>query len=242
MTKHRTESDLPYEQLASILVLSDSALPIGAFSHSFGMETLVAMERVEPEQLLGVWLSSEWVGVDGPAFVLAHRLTAAGSVGELLELDAFTHALRLPREWREAGGRIGRQLLALGQALGEELTMPAAERLDPFAAEVRAGRSPGQHAVVAGALFAACGTPLRWAAATFLMSAIQSAVAVMVRLVPLGQVQGQRLIARLYREHSAALVAEALSVRGLADLGSSAPYFEIAGMQHEVLQTRLFIS
>lgn len=242
--------------LPHFLLLADSACPVGAFSHSWGLETLLARGARGVETVLRLWLASEWAGVEAPAFAAAHRAAARGAAGQLLQLDRRADALRLPREWREGGRRVGRRLLVLARTLlQEEGAGPGAggawpprrgratRALERLAAEAAAGSTPGQHPVAAGAVFAAFGVPLPWALTAFLGSSVQGLVAAAVRLAPLGQLEAQRLAARLLRE-GAPLAGWALEARDpdLERAGGFAPVLEIAGMQHEALAARLFLS
>ena len=79
------------------------------------------------------------------------------------------------------------------------------------------------------------------ALAAFAMSSVVSAVTVAVRLVPLGQVEGQALVRKLWARLVPA-VERAASAQDVTALGGFAPVFEIEGMEHETLETRLFIS
>jgi urease accessory protein len=65
-------------------------------------------------------------------------------------------------------------------------------------------------------------------------------VSAAVRLVPLGQTAGQRILASLQETVIAA--GRAALERPLDDIGSAAPLFEWASMKHETQYTRLFRS
>ena len=63
-------------QFLRLLQLADSALPIGATAHSFGLETLTVEERLETPQLeafLGEYMR-ETGGLEAAFCRLAHRL------------------------------------------------------------------------------------------------------------------------------------------------------------------------
>ena len=246
----RTVSELDGRLLADVLLLADSALPVGAFSHSFGLEAVFSSGSFrqggdELEALLAAWLESEWAGVDGAAFALAHTAASRGDLAALERVDRRVHAMRLPAEWRRGASQIGRQLLRLAVQLADRCDGtardPAASTLRAFAARVEAGAAPGQHCAAAGAVYAARGVPLHPALTAFLTSTVQSLVAVAVRLVPLGQVEGQILVRRLV-DRALPLARRAAAARSPCDLGGFGPYFEIEGMNHEILETRLFIS
>ena len=74
----------------------------------------------------------------------------------------------------------------------------------------------------------------------YLQAFAANLVSAAVRLIPLGQTDGQRTIADLAPVVAKAAAA-ALDV-GLADLGTAAPMVDLTGMHHETQHTRLFRS
>ncbi len=99
---------------------------------------------------------------------------------------------------------------------------------------------PPALAVVLGARAAGQGVPYGLALPAFLQSYIANLVTAAVRLIPLGQTDGQLAIAELEEPILATSVqAEQATVR---DLGSAAFMVDFASASHETQYTRLFRS
>jgi urease accessory protein len=94
--------------------------------------------------------------------------------------------------------------------------------------------------VAAGATCRVHGLPLEGSLALYLHAFFANLISAGVRLVPLGQAAGQRVVAALEPEILAAAAGAAGAV--LADFGSACPAAEIFSMQHETQYTRLFRS
>jgi len=75
---------------------------------------------------------------------------------------------------------------------------------------------------------------------SFLQSYIANLVTAGIRLIPLGQTDGQRAIAEL--EPSVLAASKEAEKAGLEDLGSAAFMIDLASMAHETQYTRLFRS
>jgi urease accessory protein len=105
-----------------------------------------------------------------------------------------------------------------------------------------AARHPRQlaHAVAFGAAAAEQGIAARDAAFAFLAAFAANLVSAGVRLVPLGQTDGQLAVAAL--QPSVAAAAEAALTADLARLGTAAPMLDIFSLRHETQYTRLFRS
>ena len=84
------------------------------------------------------------------------------------------------------------------------------------------------------------GIPLADSLTAYLHGVAANLVSAGVRLIPLGQTSGQRILAQLQR--AVAESAENNAVQSLEDLGSSAPMIDWTSAQHETQYTRLFRS
>jgi urease accessory protein len=220
------------------LQLCDSALPVGAFSFSNALETYAHQGLIADAASLHAWLETllrhALPGSHLLPVALAYRATAAADWAQLERLDRTLTAMKAARELREASVKMGQGLLRLARQVWPG---PALEQLEALR---RHGRALGHQAVVLGVLGHALGLPepaiVEAAGYQWLSGTIASAL----RLLPLGQTAGQRLLAELLR-HLPAIAAD-VGRQGWDDLASGAPELEIRAMQHETLYSRLFQS
>jgi urease accessory protein len=224
--------------LLSLLQFGDSAFPTGGYAHSFGLESYCQAGIVRDAEGVTRFLVSQLEGSTGPcdATAVAAALAAmrAGDLDECRRLDETLEAMKPVREFREGSRQMGRQTLRVAAALSGAISLAS------YLEEVTAGRAPGHHAVAFGMGGGSLGWTRLEAATAFLYSTTALLVAAALRLLPLGQLAGQRvlwglhpLIERLAREAAA---------RDAADLWSFTPGIDIHGMRHERLEARLFRS
>ncbi|KWR72629.1 urease accessory protein UreF [Arthrobacter sp. W1] len=221
--------------LLALLQLSDSALPTGAFSHSFGMESYLETGHVHDEDSFAQWLrlflSQSLAYTDGLVVRLAHE---AESMGQIARIDGLIHASALPRQLRDAAAKMGARMLAVAQ------TVRPTPQLEDYAQLVASGQCAG-HPGIAFALGArAAGAPGEDTVAAYLFSTATSLTQNAIRAIPLGQNAGQRVIAAMH-EPVAQTAAQIYTLHE-QDLGAAAPGLEIAQMRHEHLRARMFMS
>ncbi len=223
------------QALYRLLTWLSPAYPVGAYTYSHGLEATVEAGSVAKRDGLIAYVSAALLRgagrVDGALLVAAHRAMAKGddkALDEIAELGAA---------WR---GTAETALEAEAQGTAFTSVTLAAWPMPRFAAF--AARHPRQlaHAVAFGAAAAEQGIAARDAAFGFLSAFAANLVSAGVRLVPLGQTDGQLAIAAL--QPAVARATEAALHADLARLGTAAPMLDIFSLRHETQYTRLFRS
>jgi urease accessory protein len=222
----------------ALLQFADGLFPAGGFAHSFGLETYAQEGRVRDRAGLEAFVRAHLEGSAGPsdAVAVAHatRAAAAGDTAAAVSLDERLEAMKCVPEFRAASRQMGRQTLRVAAALADG---PVVGELARF---VEDGRAPGHHAVALGAALGGAGVDAERAAAAYLYSTAALLVGAGLRLLALGQLDGQRVLAAT-RPLVARLAAAAAAAR-VEDMWSFTPGLELAGLRHATLDMRLFRS
>ena len=198
------------------------AFPLGSFAYSHGLETEIAAGRVQDADSLRAWVSvvlSEGAG-RADATLLAHALRAGGDAARLTDLADLARALAPSRErWVET------------EAQGRALTLTVN-------AMTGAARPPMALPVALGAAAADLDLPVTQVIALYLHSFAANLVQAGVRFVPLGQTEGQAALAALHPDVVA--LAAACADAPLDMIATGAFGADLAAMEHEVLEVRIF--
>lgn len=222
--------------LTALLQFADGLFPAGGFAHSFGLETYAQQGRLRDAADLDALIAAHLDGAAGPADAVAVALAArAADVAALVELDDRLDAMKCVPEFRSASLQMGRQTLRVAAALSNDGVIAG------LSATVAEGLTPGHHAVVLGAALGCAGATPVAAATVYLHSTAALLVNAALRLVSLGQVDGQRVLGA-QRARIARLAATAAVASGADDMWSFNPGLEIAGIRHATLEMRLFRS
>lgn len=221
--------------LLTLLQLSDSALPTGAFSHSFGMESYLETGQVHDEASFAHWLrlflEQSLTYTDGLLLRLAFE---ADNDQRIIELDRLIHASALPRQLRIAAQKMGARMLAVALA---GFPVPS---LRSYQQAVQAGTGTGHPAIAYALAARGAGAPLADALSSYLFSTATSLTQNAIRAIPLGQDAGQRVIRQMHETVNAA-VAKIFTLDD-QDLGVATTALEIAQMRHEHQRARMFMS
>ena len=229
MTDHR---------LVSLLHFADSAFPTGGYAHSFGLERYCQAGIVHDRDGLERFLVTQLEGSGGPCEATA----AAGALRALVRadleacrrLDEALEAMKVVKEFREGSRQMGRQTLRVAAALTGD------QRLGAYLEDVNARRAPGHHAVAFGMVAGTLGWDAEAAATALLYSTTSLLVGAALRLLPMGQLEGQAVLWGLHPVIER--VAREAAERAPGDLWSFTPGLDIQGMLHERLDARLFRS
>lgn len=219
-------SDLRLYQLIS------PALPVGAFTYSQGLEWANECGWVTDKTSLGEWLSSvlehSVASLELPVLV---RLIDALDTGDHPRFNHWCRYLVASRETSELRAEERQRAQALTRLL-PALEVPLHEALRPGAEMTQ----------LAGMALAAgqWGIDGRSLCRGYLWSWLENAVMAGVKLVPLGQTDGQQLLMRL-SECLPELLDRAITIED-GEVGSSTPALAIASSLHETQYSRLFRS
>ena len=211
------------------------AYPIGAFSYSSGIEWAVEAGDITDARTLEGWLAV-MVGAgsgfcDAVFFVHAFRAIAGGDDALLRKVAELAAAFVPSKERHLEATAQGRAFLDTTRAAWPT---PALDRL--LAVWDGAIALP----VAVGVACAGHGVPLDPALHAYLHALAANLISTGVRLIPLGQTDGQRVLAAL--EPVVAATAARALITALDDVGSAAFRADLASMRHETQYTRLFRS
>tara|TARA_B100001750_G_scaffold170911_1_gene139286 strand:+ start:6752 stop:7417 length:666 start_codon:yes stop_codon:yes gene_type:complete len=218
--------------LPRLFQLVSPALPVGGYTWSRGLETAVERGWVTDEAGAREWITGllghALARLDGPLLVRAHRALRAGDDAAVTRwarlYDATRETAELQHESQATGRALVRLLVDLELVTRAELPEDLEDcHVAAFAlAAERLGL--GEAEAVRG----------------FLWTWLEGSVAAAIKVVPLGQTAGQRILLGLGDAlEEAARVAETLPDD---DLGAFAPGQSLASAWHETQHTRLFRS
>lgn len=215
----------------------DSALPIGGFSHSFGLETYVQNGKVsnleELEEYVFSQIHNNWVRLEGLAIKGMYTAMANDDMWSLSLYDKIIHVQRTPLESRQGLHKMGKRLLRLAKSLYPFISFDELER---SINEYGVGTLPTIHAWVAYHLE----LPVDDAVRGYLYSSAVMVTNSALRLMSVGQTDGQMIIRRAIP----VIEEEWKKVRDLPveQMHSFSVAQEIESMNHETLYSRLFMS
>lgn len=218
-------TDAPMATATEILTLTQwfsPAYPVGAFAYSHGLEWAIDVGDVATAAQTSAWI--EDVLCHGAGWNDSLFLVAAYRAGaeDLAEIDATARAFAASSE-RQKESHLQ------GKAFCEVTAKIWATDLAGLTYPVAVGRAARLEVL-----------PLDLTTQFFLMAFVSNLAAVAMRLVPLGQTDGQRLIRDL--SPLCTKIAGEANAAALDDLSSTSFLGDIAAMKHETQYSRIFRS
>jgi urease accessory protein len=214
------------------------AFPTGSYSYSHGLEWAVEAGHVHDGKSLVDWLEADLCYGSGRNeaifFIEAWRCAMNDDREKLFEIAELAAAFRGTSEFAlESSQQAAACLATLRRVWPDRVLDWLAEIL--FERHVQPAL-----AVVLGVRSARQGIPASSASPAYLQSYIANLVTAGVRLIPLGQTDGQLALAELA---DAVLATSSQTNKAtINDLGSAAFMVDLASMAHETQYTRLFRS
>lgn len=228
-------SELAPSSLYRLMAWLSPAFPVGAFSYSSGIEWAVESGDVTDEETLQRWLYAMLTQgggfCDAVLFAQAHAAALGDDDKVLHGIAEFAAAFAPTRERHLETTAQGN---AFVDAVRASYPCAALDRLKA------AWDGPVAYPVAVAVAAAGHGIAVEPAIAAYLQAVAANWVSAGVRLVPLGQTQGLRVLAGL--EPAVAATAQRALVCPLDDIGSSAFRADLASARHETQYTRLFRS
>jgi urease accessory protein len=220
------------QALLKLLQLASPTLPVGAYSYSEGLETLVHQGLTDPEAIVQ-WLEQELarglIRAEGVVVRQVHIAAQTEDWPAISYYNQWLSAWRDSEETRQQSWAMGRALVRLMHDLEPEV-----------ASQLEAMESPCNFAVSFAGLADRWNIPTQTTVLAYLHGWATNLITAVVKLVPLGQTQGQEMLLQLYPTLEA--TAEACATACLDDVALSNWGTALATMQHEAMYSRLFRS
>ena len=214
------------------------AFPTGSYSYSHAIEWAVEAGDIHDRKSLVDWLEADLCYGSGRNeaifFIEAWRCAKENDCEKLLEIAELAAAFRGTSEFALETSQQATACLATLRRVWPD---PFLETLSELLSELRIAPVLS---VVLGVRAATQNIPATLALPAFLQSYLANLVTAGVRLVPLGQTDGQLAIAEL--EGAVLAVAAQAGCATIHDLGSAAFMVDLASASHETQYTRLFRS
>jgi urease accessory protein len=219
-----------------LLQISDSALPISGYTHSWGLEAAIASRVVfDPESLekwTSHWLRRSLGPLEGVLVVASCRSFLAGQPRQLAALNQLADVSIIPPSIRNASREMGDQLLSLGATwvwCGAALEAVRSQLPDVW-----------HHPVVFGLLGAIAGGQPKDVLTAYFHQAALGMVSAGVRAIPVGHTHGQQILA--YLQDTISELVLTLMDRDPETAGAGCPFYEVFCDEQTRLYARMFRS
>jgi urease accessory protein len=223
-----------------LLQLADSALPIGALAHSFGLESLVSGKILTagklPEFLRGYLQEAGMLEAVAcrEASQLARPQAESFPAARWVEINDYLSALKAARESRAASAVLGRNFLQATLLLGDFPVLRAAREASLSSASLI------HHSTAFGLVSVTFGFDESRAVLAYLHQMSASLISACQRLLPIGQNEATGILWNL--KPAIVETADRSARCSLDEVSCFMPLLDWGAMEHPALATRLFIT
>jgi urease accessory protein len=221
------------QQLLRLLQLASPLLPVGGYSYSEGLESLILQGNVYDRSTLQTWIDRELqTGAIGIETAIMDRAYLASIQFDLKRLNYWNNWLTAARETEE--------LRLQSWQMGGSLIKLALELTPEIQASIDSIEDPCHYAIAFGITAQSWQIDRYQAILAYLHSWATNQIGVGVKLIPLGQTAGQQILWQL--QGSIDLRSQTILVLDDEYLYACSWGSSLASMQHESLYSRLFRS
>ncbi len=224
---------MSFQSLLSLLQLVSPVLPVGAYSYSEGLETLVEQGVIQDAKTLQDWLINELshgsIRVETALMIRGYRSFLEQDLEQLNDWNRWLSANRETKELRQQSWQMGQSFLYLLKALNPELN-----------STIKQIHLPCNYAIAFSLGVYAWQVNLTESVMGYLWSWQTNLVNAGVKLIPLGQTAGQQILFDL-NPHLIEIAPAILTLKD-EDLSSCSWGLALASMAHETQYSRLFRS
>lgn len=228
----------PDVALYRLMTWLSPAFPVGGYAYSHGLETAIDTGLVTDAHALATWIEGllAFGGLHQDSVLLAAtwKAVSANDGAAFQRVAERADTLRGTAELALESRAQGAAFLAAIRATGTEPS------LDGWAKALAEQAREPAYCVAVGLAAAVEAVPLRAALTAFLHAGVAAMVSAGVRHVPLGQTQGQRIMADL--EAAVGQAVDAAPNISLDGLGTAAVMVDWCSARHETQTVRLYRS
>lgn len=222
-----------------LLQINDAAFPIGSYSHSYGLETYIQKDLIKNSTDMYEFIKSNaksnFLYTELLASYKAYEYAEKNELDNIWILEEIIDASKLPREIRNASEKLASRFIKTVSSLDVEYK-------SNIFVEYSKKKYEGNriHSVAYGVFCSAAGIEMKKAMESYLYSYVSANIINSVKLVPLSQTEGQKILYECYGFFHE--IINMLPKLKINDLCLSTPGLDIRCMQHENLYSRLYMS
>lgn len=223
-------------QLFSVMQIAGGTFPSGAFSQSWGLETYVHQKKVTDaesfKEFLDTFLISNIGKCEGPIVLKAYKLAMPFNEDGMMELESISNGIKATKESREASLRMGKAVMRIME--------PILERSELTQLKQKIGAKGISYPVIYGMLCRYMEVLPREALESYVFSTVNALLQSAVKLIPLGNTEAQKILFDSNRIMKKTV--ECGIETSVENISNFCPGLDIAGIEHESLPVRLYMS
>jgi len=222
-------------KILKLLQLASPNLPLGAYAYSEGIETLVEQNIITSSETLFNWLSQQLkfssIRIETALMIRSYQNFINHNIEQINYWNQYSSATRESKELRQQSWQMGNSLIKL------LLQIEANENLTQIINQINL---PCNYNIAFGITGQWWQLNLEDVTLTYLQSWANNLIMAGIKLIPLGQTQGQQILAEINQTISK-IYPEIINLKD-DQLFSCNFGLSLASMEHQLLYSRLFRS